>query len=133
MIRHLIWDVDGTLFDTYPAIVGSLQGAALDLGAPATYDETRDLAVISVDHCLTEMADSFGLPLDALAQRFAERYREVSPADQPPFAGVGEVCQLIRRTGWAQPDHHPSPARGTRPPAGGPQVDWSLHGHHQPR
>jgi len=53
LIQHLIWDVDGTLFDTYPAIARSFQAAAHDLGAPAAYDEVMRLALVSVDHCLT--------------------------------------------------------------------------------
>lgn len=99
MIRHLIWDVDGTLFDTYPAIVRSLQGAARDLGAPAAYEATRDLALVSVDHCLEQMATTFDLPLDQLEEGFARHYRDASPADQPPFAGAVDVCRLIRDRG----------------------------------
>lgn len=99
MIRHLIWDVDGTLFDTYPAIVGSLHAAAVELGAPATYEETHDLALVSIDHCLGTLSVTYGLALDLLADGFARQYQQVSPADQPPFDGALEVCQLIRSRG----------------------------------
>jgi phosphoglycolate phosphatase-like HAD superfamily hydrolase len=99
MIRHLIWDVDGTLFDTYPAIVGSLHAAAVDLGAPATHEETHDLALVSIDRCLATLSTTYDLPLDLLTEGFAWHYQEVSPADQPPFDGAAEVCQLIRSGG----------------------------------
>ncbi len=33
MIRNIIWDADGTLFDTYPAIASAFQAAMADLGA----------------------------------------------------------------------------------------------------
>ena len=99
MIRHLIWDVDGTLFDTYPAIVGSLQAAAVDLGAPATYEETHDLALVSIDHCLATLSATYDLSLDTLGEDFDRRYQEVPPEDQPPFEGAAEVCQLIHSRG----------------------------------
>lgn len=99
VIRHLIWDVDGTLFDTYPAIVGSLQATAVDLGAPATYEETYDLALVSIDHCLETLSGTYDLSLDMLGADFARRYQEVPPEDQPPFDGAAEVCQLIHSQG----------------------------------
>ena len=99
MIRHLIWDVDGTLFDTYPAIVRSLQAAAADRGAQVGYEEVRELALVSVDHCLTNLSTTYRVPVGELAEGFARHYSAVSPADQPPFDGVAEVCQLISSRG----------------------------------
>jgi len=99
VIRHLIWDVDGTLFDTYPAIVGSLHAAAMDLGATPTREEIHDLALVSIDHCLDTLSATYDLNLDLITESFARHYQEVSPADQPPFEGAPEVCQLIRSGG----------------------------------
>ena len=99
MFRHLIWDVDGTLFDTYPAIARSFQAAARDLGAPATYDEVMRLAQVSVDHCVTTLANVYALPADQLEERFEQHYRIITPEDQPPFAGVEAVCEHIRSRG----------------------------------
>ena len=61
MIQHLIWDVDGTLFDTYPAIARSMQAAARDLGVAAPYDEVMRLALVSVDHCVTTLSATYAL------------------------------------------------------------------------
>jgi HAD superfamily hydrolase (TIGR01509 family) len=99
MIQHLIWDVDGTLFDTYPAIARSFQAAAHDLGAPAAYDEVMRLAQVSVDHCVTTLSNAYALPADQLEERFEQHYRIITPEDQPPFAGVEAVCEHIRSRG----------------------------------
>jgi phosphoglycolate phosphatase-like HAD superfamily hydrolase len=99
MIQHLIWDVDGTLFDTYPAIAQSFQAAARDLGAPATYDEVMRLAQVSVDHCVTTLSTTYALPADQLEELFDQHYRAITPEDQPPFAGAAAVCDHIRTRG----------------------------------
>jgi HAD superfamily hydrolase (TIGR01509 family) len=99
MIQHLIWDVDGTLFDTYPAIARSFQAAAHELGAPATYDEVMRLAQVSVDHCVTTLSTTYAIAADQLEALFEQHYRTITPEDQPPFAGVEAVCAHIRARG----------------------------------
>jgi phosphoglycolate phosphatase-like HAD superfamily hydrolase len=99
MIQHVIWDVDGTLFDTYPAIARSFQAAAHTLGAPATYDEVMRLALVSVDHCVTTLCDTYALQPDQLEELFDQHYRTITPEDQPPFVGVEAVCEHIRTRG----------------------------------
>ncbi len=84
VIRHLIWDVDGTLFDTWPAIVGSLGSAALERGAPATRAEVHDLALVSVDHCLETLSATYSISLDLLAGGFARHTRRIPPRTSLP-------------------------------------------------
>ena len=95
MIRNLIWDFDGTLFDTYPAIVNSLRAAVGDLAVPPSFEEVRDMALVSIDGCLTTMSTTYDIPLEELEARFERHYRDVTADDQPPFDGVPEVCELI--------------------------------------
>jgi phosphoglycolate phosphatase-like HAD superfamily hydrolase len=96
VFRNLIWDFDGTLFDTYPAIVDSLRSAVTDLaGATPAYEEVRDLALVSVDVCVATMSTTYDIPLDDLEAVFDQRYRNVTAEDQPPFDGVAEVCELV--------------------------------------
>jgi phosphoglycolate phosphatase-like HAD superfamily hydrolase len=99
MIQHLIWDVDGTLFDTYPAIARAFQDASADLGAIVLLEEIMRLALISVDHCVTTLSNTYALPVDQLEERFAQHYQTVTPEDQLPFAGVEAVCEHIRSRG----------------------------------
>ena len=99
VIRNLIWDFDGTLFDTYPAIVNSLRAAVGDLAVPPSSEEVMAMALVSIDGCLQTMSTTYGLPLDELGARFDRHYRDVTADDQPPFDGVPEMCELICASG----------------------------------
>ena len=99
MFLNLIWDFDGTLFDTYPAIANSLRAAVGDLAVPPSFDEVRDLALVSIDGCLRTMSTTYDLPLEKLESGFERHYRDVTADDQPPFEGVREVCELICANG----------------------------------
>ena len=99
MFLNLIWDFDGTLFDTYPAIANSLRAAVGDLAVPPSFEEVMDLALISIDGCLKTMSTTYALPLEELEAGFERHYRDVTADDQPPFDGVREVCELICASG----------------------------------
>ena len=99
MFLNLIWDFDGTLFDTYPAIADSLRAAVEDLAVPPSFEEVRDMALISIDGCLKTMSTTYDLPLEVLEAGFERHYGEVTADDQPPFDGVREVCEFICASG----------------------------------
>jgi phosphoglycolate phosphatase-like HAD superfamily hydrolase len=95
MIRNIIWDVDGTLFDTYPAFVNSFQAALADLGKSASYDWIENLAKRSMSFCESTMAAQFQLSEEDIDRKFDEYYSQISYADQPPFPGVTAICEYI--------------------------------------
>jgi len=97
----IIWDIDGTLFDTYPAFVGAfvlaLHGAGVSAPPPAP--EVDALARVGLAHCANELASRFGLDAGALSDRFAELYGDVPLARQRPYLGAREICEAILRQG----------------------------------
>ncbi|MGD8405265.1 MAG: HAD-IA family hydrolase [Anaerolineales bacterium] len=99
MIRNILWDVDGTLFDTYPAITYALSKALNEMGLSVALNVIDSLARESLSHCVETLAQRFKLDPDLLRARFAESYRMVDPANQPPYPGVYEVCEWIRAHG----------------------------------
>jgi len=99
MMRNIIWDLDGTLFDTYPAITGAFQAALADLGKDAPLDWIDSLAKKSVGFCETNLAEHFQLSIEELDQKFIERYDQARPEDQPPFAGATALCKYISSIG----------------------------------
>lgn len=99
MIKNLLWDVDGTLFDTYPAITYAISKTLGTMGASVALNVIDGLARRSIDHCLGTLSQRFKLDPDLLRLRFAESYRTIPPANQHPFPGVREICELIHTKG----------------------------------
>jgi len=95
VIRNLIWDVDGTLFDTYPAIVQSFLQALEPFGRSVPAVQVVSLARVGLSHCAHVLAAQHGLAEDMLAERFRELYTAVPKSCQIPFEGVKSVCQAI--------------------------------------
>ena len=95
MIRNIIWDVDGTLFDTYPAIAQAFKAALNDFGVDASLDWIQRLARKSLGHCASTLADTYQLDAESIGQAFAAHYDLTRPEDQPPFPGVIAVCDYI--------------------------------------
>ena len=94
-IRNLLWDLDGTLFDTYPAITYAISKALNEMGQSIELNVIDRLARQSIDHCLTTLSQRFKLDPDLLESQFAKSYRSIPPANQPPFPGAREVCEVI--------------------------------------
>jgi phosphoglycolate phosphatase-like HAD superfamily hydrolase len=99
MYRNIIWDFDGTLFDTYPAMSAAFQGALKELGADESVERITDLLKISMSACATALAAHHGLDPDQILRRFEPLYSAVAPHRQPPFPGVIAVCDHVRRIG----------------------------------
>lgn len=99
MIRNLIWDVDGTLFDTYPAFSKAFKSALNELGQEIELDWITTQARVSIDHCVNALADHFHLEKDAISERYSHHYRTIAAQDQPPFNGVIEICKYIVNKG----------------------------------
>ena len=95
MIQNIIWDVDGTLFDTYPAMARAFQLAMKDLGHDVTVKRIIDLAKQSLGYCVTTLANEYGLDENEIGRRFEQYYSLARPEDQTPFPGVINICQTI--------------------------------------
>jgi phosphoglycolate phosphatase-like HAD superfamily hydrolase len=95
MFRNIIWDVDGTLFDTYPAMAQAFKAALHDFGKDAAFDWIEGLAKTSLSHCVATLADKFQLSEGDIDQAFGEHYAIIPPEKQPPFPGAIAVCEYI--------------------------------------
>jgi HAD superfamily hydrolase (TIGR01509 family) len=94
---HLIWDFDGTLYDTYPQIAAALATAVHDLGFQADEKESYALAKVTIYHAALTYSARFSLPVEALLAAFHRRHE--AQCDFPPMAGVTECLEAAHSLG----------------------------------
>ena len=88
MIRNMIWDVDGTLFNTYPAITYALSKSLNRMGKPVALNLIDGLVRQSFQHCVDTLCRRYKVDADMLLEQFAEVYRTISLQNQPPVDGA---------------------------------------------
>ncbi len=99
MIKNILWDADGTLFDTYPAITYAINRSLNAMGLTVAMNVVDSLVRQSLNHCVQGLAQRFKMEPDFLRRRFEESYNTISPVNQPPYPDVPAVCEYIYRLG----------------------------------
>lgn len=108
-IRHLFWDFDGTLYDTYPQITRALQDALREFSIAAPPAEALGLLKVSVYRAACYYADKNGLDVQAVMEAF-HKYHDAQMGFLP-YAGL-ESC--LRRLHDAGIRHYLYTHRDTR-------------------
>lgn len=92
MFRHIIWDFDGTLFDTYPCMAAALSAALKARGIAAPEDEIYPLLKKTVGHALRFYMEKYALD-DSLNDDFT-RIRALTEADTClPYPGMRQLLE----------------------------------------
>lgn len=92
MIRDIIWDFDGTLFDTYPETVNSFIKALKDCGIDETDENVLSYIKVSDSFAVTHFKELYGLD-----NKFVDKYtlykKDMRPKMVRPFPFAAEVCR----------------------------------------
>jgi HAD superfamily hydrolase (TIGR01549 family) len=95
---HVIWDYDGTLFNTYPVMAAALCSVFQEYGITETVDEIIALMKVSMGSAVQYFNERHQLD-----KAFWERYRMVRSraerSDTQPFPGAVEVCHTVKNYG----------------------------------
>jgi len=98
MFRHVIWDFDGTLFDTYPSMTKAMQLALQKHGHDVEWDEIYSQLKVTVGHAKKYFRDKFGLGED-----FEEDYNSIRVQIEGdmciPYDGIPELLADIIKAG----------------------------------
>ncbi|MBI5961446.1 MAG: HAD hydrolase-like protein [Chloroflexi bacterium] len=97
--KYLLWDFDGTLFDTYPALIQIIERALADLGGHETRQEIGRLLDITMDECFKVLLERHHLDAAAFDARLDFHYAQTTIHDRPPFPGAIRVCERVIAAG----------------------------------
>lgn len=100
MIKHIIWDFDGTLFDTYPEISKVFQRTLKQFGI----DEDRNEILKNLHQSLFQTyqiyVDKYNLDFMTLRKTFSSHDEEMCPSNIHPFEGVEDVIRSIEGSNY---------------------------------
>ena len=99
MIKHIIWDFDGTLFDTYPAIRRAFQQALAEMGHDMPQSMFDPLIKVNMDYCIKNISALFHVDPESYLAGFRLKYERIKAEESPPFPGVLEICQAVIDSG----------------------------------
>lgn len=100
-MRSVIWDLGGTLVDTYPDVDRALATAVHGPGSPsgAELADVARLTRVSSGHAIETLAERHGIPKERLRSAY-EATKELWRSTPPPvMEGAREVLEVVRSGG----------------------------------
>jgi HAD superfamily hydrolase (TIGR01549 family) len=94
VIRDIIWDFDGTLFDTYPSIVEAFSKALKDSGAEETKENVLKYLKISEGCAVSHFKEQYGLG-EAFFNSLNLYKKSIGFEAVKPFPFAEEVCEKL--------------------------------------
>ena len=99
MVKSVIWDLDGTLFDSYDVIVESIYRVFQENNIAFSMDEIRKYALkFSINSLLKKMSETYGVS----AEELHKRYGEISRGEYlkiKPMPNAMEILEQLRLQG----------------------------------
>ena len=93
----LLWDLDGTLFNTYPPIRQAVSAAFAAHGIQVDPVRVAQLLADTFDHCILTLAEEHAIDPALIYASHHEYAVLIRPETQPPFPGVVELCLRTKR------------------------------------
>ncbi|WP_291579647.1 HAD-IA family hydrolase [Clostridium sp. UBA6640] len=98
MYKHIIWDFDGTLFDSYRYMVNSFQRALQDDGIEESYQNILESMKISVTNAINHYKKVYKIN-DEMIKRFCRYEKEINYELVKPYEHVQNICRMIYYSG----------------------------------
>ena len=95
----LIWDFDGTLFDTYPPLNQAIRRAVTDFEGGVSEERVTALLNVTLSDTIETLAAELGLEVGVFQERVYHYWGQATIADSPPIPGAIRVCERFQKTG----------------------------------
>lgn len=99
MYKYLIWDFDGTLFDTYPVMTQSFIRALQKVGIEETSDHVMELMKISDSTLFKYCQEHHHINIDEFMMHYNFIRKPVEVKCFKPFDYVNEICKMVCQNG----------------------------------
>lgn len=97
--HSIVWDMGGTLIDTYPSVDRTLAGVVAAHGTPIEAEQVARLTRKSIGSAIDTLSERHHVPHAALDDAYAELKRSWAVAPPPVMAGAQEVMAHVRAAG----------------------------------
>ncbi|WP_042457269.1 HAD-IA family hydrolase [Neobacillus dielmonensis] len=97
MYKHIIWDFDGTLFDTYPVMAKVFKEGLKEQGIEEPLEEIVKQMKVSASSALRYYEKKYHIDEDFITV-YQKRKKEAELELSKPFAGIKEICNYIHST-----------------------------------
>jgi HAD superfamily hydrolase (TIGR01549 family) len=97
MYKHVIWDFDGTLFDTYPVMANVFKELLQKQGIEEPLEEIVLQMRISASSALKFYEKKYQIDEEFIT-KYKKQKKEAEIELSKPFAGIEEVCKYIYTT-----------------------------------
>ena len=98
-VKHIFWDFDGTLTDSYPAMVRAFVAAAADFGIAVTPERTLNLMKNCLTHCCRVIGEENNLDAGELVRAFRRHEQEELQRGLPLLPGMENALRTLHRLG----------------------------------
>ncbi len=98
MYKHIIWDFDGTLFDTYEVMGRALQLSFQRIGVNEPLEQIIRLMKVSISEALRYYTGQYQIDEEFIKDYEATR-REMELEECKPYPGVIELLKHMKETG----------------------------------
>jgi HAD superfamily hydrolase (TIGR01549 family) len=98
MFKNIIWDFDGTLFDSYPVMASTMIETLRAHGIEEDQKRILNLMKVSMTTLINDLIQRYHVT-DLFVNQYLKNLKIKEQRDSKPFPGAVEICRYIKECG----------------------------------